>query len=51
MGLKKDNEGYFFLELATENDTGKKLDTILIDEKKLYILSGIYFCIYIVSII
>lgn len=49
--LIKNNEGYFFLELSTENDTGKKLDTILIENKKHFILSGTYFCPYIVSII
>ena len=49
--LKKNNEGYFFLELATENDTCKKLDTILIEDKKYFILSCTYFCPSIVSII
>ena len=49
--LIKNNEGYLFLELVTENDMGKKLDTILIEDKKYFILSGTYFCPSIVSII
>ena len=49
--LIKNNEGYFFLELAIENVTGKKLDTILIEDKKYFILSGTYFCPCILSII
>lgn len=49
--LINSTEGYFFLELSTSNNTGKKLDVCKIESETYYILGGTYFSPYIYNLV